>query len=55
MSINPDTVVVDTIQKEMIKTLIEEGFNVINTPMHESRTLGGGFHCVTLDLERVNE
>jgi len=55
MSINPETVVVDTIQKEMIKTLINEGFNVINTPMHESRTLGGGFHCVTLDLERVNE
>lgn len=55
ISINPETVVVDTIQKDMINILKDEGFKVIDTPMHESRTLGGGFHCVTLDLERAED
>ena len=53
MSIDPETVFVDTIQKDMIKKLNDEGFKVIDTPMRQSRTLGGGFHCVTLDLERA--
>ena len=52
ISINPDTVFVDNIQKNFIKTLEDNGFKVIQTPMRHSRTLGGGFHCVTLDLER---
>ena len=52
ISINPDTVFVDNIQKNFIKTLEDIGFKVIQTPMRHSRTLGGGFHCVTLDLER---
>jgi scyllo-inosamine-4-phosphate amidinotransferase 1 len=55
ISINPETVVVDTIQKDMIEILNNEGFKVVSTPMHESRTLGGGFHCVTLDLERAED
>jgi len=55
MSINPETVVVDTIQKDMIQELNNAGFKVIDTPMNESRTLGGGFHCVTLDLERAKD
>jgi scyllo-inosamine-4-phosphate amidinotransferase 1 len=53
ISINPDTVFVDSIQKDFIKVLKENDFNVIETPMRHSRTLGGGFHCVTLDLERA--
>ena len=52
LSINPDTVIVDSIQTGLIDQLEQEGFKVITTPMRQSRTLGGGFHCVTLDLER---
>ena len=55
LSINPDTVIVDTIQTGLIDQLEQEGFKVITTPMRQSRTLGGGFHCVTLDLERECE
>lgn len=50
--IDPKTVVVDETQTELIKTIERHGFNVIPLPMRHSRTLGGGFHCVTLDLLR---
>ena len=53
LSINPDTVIVDTIQTGLIRQLREAGFRVIETPLRHSRTLGGGFHCATLDLERA--
>jgi N-dimethylarginine dimethylaminohydrolase len=52
LSINPETVIVDTIQTDLIEQLREGGFQVIETPLRHARTLGGGFHCVTLDLER---
>lgn len=52
LSINPETVIVDSIQTGLIEQLEQEGFRVIATPMRQSRTLGGGLHCVTLDLER---
>ena len=55
LSINPETVIVDSIQTELIEQLEQEGFRVIATPMRQSRTLGGGFHCATLDLERACE
>ena len=55
LSINPDTVIVDSIQTGLIDQLEQEGFRVITTPMRQSRTLGGGLHCVTLDLERECE
>ena len=52
LSINPETVIVDSIQKGLKEHLRDEGFRVIELEMRHSRTLGGGFHCVTLDLER---
>ena len=55
LSINPETVIVDSIQTKLIEQLEQEGFRVIATPMRHSRTLGGGFHCATLDLERACE
>ena len=55
LSINPDTVIVDEIQTGLMKQLTQEGFQVIATPLRHSRTLGGGFHCATLDLERTCE
>jgi scyllo-inosamine-4-phosphate amidinotransferase 1 len=52
LSLDPETVMVDEIQKNLITKIEDNGFKVISTPMRQSRTLGGGFHCVTNDLER---
>lgn len=52
LSIDPETVIVDRIQTKLIERLRDLGFRVIELEMRHSRTLGGGFHCVTLDLER---
>jgi len=53
LSIDPETIIVDGIQLDLIEQLKQEKFNVIALPMRQSRTLGGGFHCVTCDLERL--
>jgi scyllo-inosamine-4-phosphate amidinotransferase 1 len=50
--VDPHTVIVDKYQTELIKTLERWSFTVIPHELSHSRTLGGGFHCVTLDLWR---
>lgn len=52
--VDPHTVVVDLHQTELIKTLENWHFTVIPLELRHSRTLGGGFHCVTLDLLRTS-
>ncbi len=52
LSLDPETVLVDEIQIGIKEKLEANNFKVITTPMRHSRTLGGGFHCVTNDLER---
>jgi N-dimethylarginine dimethylaminohydrolase len=52
LSLDPETIVVDDIQTQLTEKLQGHGFKIINTPMRQSRTLGGGLHCVTCDLER---
>jgi scyllo-inosamine-4-phosphate amidinotransferase 1 len=52
LSISPDTVIVDRAQTQLITTLEQRGITVIPHTLRHSRTLGGGFHCVTLDLWR---
>lgn len=54
LSIDPNTVIVDAAQKEIINTLEKKGFDVVPHTLRHSRTLGGGFHCVTLDTWREN-
>jgi len=51
--VDPHTVIVDQTQTELIKTLKSYQFTVIPLQLRHSRTLGGGFHCVTLDLVRI--
>lgn len=51
--VDPHTVIVDQAQTELIKTLKSYQFTVIPLQLRHSRTLGGGFHCVTLDLVRI--
>ena len=53
LSIDSQTVIVDKNQIELINQLEKEKFTVIPLELRHSRTLGGGFHCVTLDLHRV--
>ena len=50
--VDPHTVICDRNQTELIKTLKSYRFEVIPLELRHSRTLGGGFHCVTLDLHR---
>lgn len=53
LSLDPETIVVDEIQVGLIERLKSEKFNVVTLPMRQSRTLGGGFHCVTCDVQRL--
>ncbi len=55
LSLNPETIIVDEIQVDLIEKLKQEKFEVIDLPMRQSRTLGGGFHCVTCDIERLEK
>ena len=50
--VNPHTVIVDKDQPMLIEILELKDFTVIPMQLRHSRTLGGGFHCVTLDLHR---
>ena len=50
--IDPTTVICDKRQASLARTLEKKGFTVIPMELRHSRTLGGGFHCVTLDIWR---
>jgi glycine amidinotransferase/scyllo-inosamine-4-phosphate amidinotransferase 1 len=50
--IDPQTVIMDSAQVDLIRTVESYGITVIPHKLTHSRTLGGGFHCVTLDLHR---
>ena len=52
MVLDPHTVIADKNQLKLIKILESYNFTVIPLELRHSRTLGGGFHCVTLDLVR---
>lgn len=50
--LDPHTVIVDQHQTQLIQLLEQHKFTVIPQELRHSRTLGGGFHCVTLDTRR---
>ena len=52
--LDPHTVICDRHQTNLIKLLEQHKFTVIPLELRHSRTLGGGFHCVTLDTWRSN-
>lgn len=51
-SISPNLVVVDKDQSALIKLLESHGVDVVPLKLRHSKMLGGGFHCVTLDVRR---
>ena len=52
--LDPHTVIVDRHQTQLIRILEQHNFTVIPLELRHSRTLGGGFHCVTLDTRRTH-
>ena len=50
--LDPETVIVDAAQTQIINILRSKGIDSIPLTLSHSRTLGGGFHCVTLDIRR---
>lgn len=53
-SINPNLVVLEEHQTNLATELKKYGIESLMLPMRHARTLGGCFHCVTLDLVRGN-
>jgi glycine amidinotransferase/scyllo-inosamine-4-phosphate amidinotransferase 1 len=51
-SINPNLVVVEEHQDNLRRELEKHKIDVVMMPLRHARTLGGCFHCVTLDIER---
>ena len=52
LSVDENTVIIDAAQTQLIKDLERCGISSIPLTLRHSRTLGGSFHCVTLDLIR---
>ncbi len=52
LSLDPNTVIVDDRQINLIKTLEQYGFTVVPTKFRHSYLISGGIHCCTLDTVR---
>jgi len=55
LAVDPQCVVVDSLQTELIAQLEQHRFTVIPMTLTHCRTMGGGFHCVTLDTRRNHD
>jgi scyllo-inosamine-4-phosphate amidinotransferase 1 len=53
--LDPETVILDASQTQLITILESRGIDTIPLSLSHSRTLGGGFHCVTLDTRRKHD
>jgi len=53
--LDPETVILDAAQTQLITVLKQHGIDSIPLSLSHSRTLGGGFHCVTLDTRRQHD
>lgn len=52
LMVRPDLAIVDAAQHRLIAALKRSGIEVVPHTLRHARVLGGGFHCVTLDLRR---
>lgn len=55
LAVDPETVILDAAQTELITILKKHGIDSVPLTLSHSRTLGGGFHCVTLDIRRKHD
>lgn len=53
LMVSPELAIVDRRQTELIQLLESRGIAVEPLVLTHARTLGGGFHCVTLDTRRT--
>lgn len=53
LMVNPHLAIVDKNQIPLIRELEQRKVDVIPLQLRHARTLGGGFHCVTLDVRRT--
>jgi glycine amidinotransferase/scyllo-inosamine-4-phosphate amidinotransferase 1 len=53
--LDPETVIMDASQHRLMTVLKTHGIDSIPLTLSHSRTLGGGFHCVTLDTRRHHD
>ena len=52
LMVRPSLAIVDAHQTPLIEVLNDRGIDVIPLKLRHGRHLGGGFHCVTLDIRR---
>jgi glycine amidinotransferase len=52
LSLDENTVVINSLYPELIKLLEQNGFTVVPVRHRHRRLFGGGFHCFTLDCVR---
>jgi glycine amidinotransferase len=52
LMVSPEVAIVDSDQVELIAALERQHITVLPHRLRHSRVLGGGFHCVTLDVVR---
>ncbi|QIS11469.1 scyllo-inosamine-4-phosphate amidinotransferase [Nocardia arthritidis] len=52
LMVRPDLAVVDAAQHDLGVALRRRGIEVVPYTLRHARTMGGGLHCVTLDLRR---
>ena len=55
LALDPETVILDAEQTQLSTILNQHGIDTIPLTLSHSRTLGGGFHCVTLDTRRRHD
>ena len=55
LMLNPQLAVVDKHQVPLIRLLEQNGIDTIPLLLRHGRTLGGGFHCITLDVRRKGQ
>lgn len=52
LMVNPELALVEQSQTQLRRELEKHGIETIGLPIRQARTLGGAFHCVSLDLWR---
>jgi glycine amidinotransferase len=52
LMINPELAIVDATQPALVRALERHGIETVPLQLRHAQVLGGGFHCVTLDIVR---
>jgi glycine amidinotransferase len=52
LMVNPELAIADAEQPALVKALEARGISVLPHRLRHQQVLGGGFHCVTLDIKR---